>query len=112
MIIKSTLLAVFLFLASINLAEAQSFIHAGAPGPRTTLGWNFGHVANCQTFFDGTSTWHYAFIVEGGFGFTNNPGFVTLVAAACQSGNLIGVNVISLNPFVWNSVTGRVTRSP
>jgi hypothetical protein len=44
------------------------------------------------------------FYRKGGFGVTNNPGFVTLVAAACQSGNLIGVHVISLNPFVWNSV--------
>jgi hypothetical protein len=66
MIIKSTLLAVILFLASSNLAEAQSFIHGGGAGPRTTLGWNFGHIANCQTFFDGASTWHYAFIAKAG----------------------------------------------
>jgi hypothetical protein len=33
MIIKSTLLAVTLFLGSINLAEAQLYVTGGVPGP-------------------------------------------------------------------------------
>jgi hypothetical protein len=104
MIVKSTLLAVIVFFGSLTIANAQPYINGGSPGQFTALGWNFGHIAHCETFFDGTNTWHLAFVVEGGFGFTNNPGFATLIAAACQSGNLIAVHVTNLNPFSWNSV--------
>jgi len=30
---------------------------------------------NSYTQIDGSTTWFYAFIQEGGFGFTNNPPF-------------------------------------
>jgi hypothetical protein len=66
MIVKSTLLAVIVFFGSLTIANAQPYTNGGSPGQFTTLGWNFGHIAHCQTFSDGTSTWHIAFIVEGG----------------------------------------------
>jgi hypothetical protein len=59
MIVKSTLLAVVLFLGSLSLAEAQTFVNTGVPGPNTGLGWNFGYVAYCTSYNDGVTTWHY-----------------------------------------------------
>jgi len=104
MIVKSTLLAVVVFLGSLSLAEAQTFVNGGVPGPNTALGWNFGHIAYCTTYNDGTTTLHYAFFDAGGYAFTNNPGFITLAASACQTGNLAGLFVTRLNPFQWNAV--------
>jgi hypothetical protein len=65
MIYQSVLLAVVLFFGSIATTEAQPYTNGGTAGQFTTLGWNFGHIANCQTFSDGVNTWHYAFIAEG-----------------------------------------------
>ena len=69
MIVKSTLLAVVVFLGSLSLAEAQTFVNGGVPGPNTALGWNFGHIAYCTTYNDGTTTLHYAFFDGGGYAF-------------------------------------------
>jgi hypothetical protein len=102
MIVNSTLLAAFILLGSLTLAEAQPYVNGGSPAPGTTLGWNYDHISFCATFSDGVITWYYAFTQGGGLGYTNNPGFATSVAAACQTGNLIAVHVTSLNPFLWN----------
>jgi len=104
MIVKSIILAGIIFFASLTIAEAQVFVNGGAPGQFTTLGWNYGHIANCYTQVDGSTTWFYAYIHEGGFGFTNNPAFATTLSPACQTGNYIGVLVTSLNPFRWTQV--------
>ena len=102
MIAQATLLAVVVLLGSVNLAAAQAYVNGGVPGPNTTLGWNFGHIAYCQTYNDGSTTWHFAFFQEGGYGYTNNPGFAASIAAACVSGNLIAGYVYSLNPLQWD----------
>jgi len=99
MIVKATLLALVLLVGSLTPAEAQTFVNGGAPGPQTALGWNYGHIMNYYTQVDGSTTWFYAFIQEGGFGFTNNPSFAITLSPACQTGNLIAVFVTSLNPF-------------
>lgn len=104
MFVKSTLLAVVVFFGSLAVADAQTFVNGGAPGPNTGLGWNYGHINNCYTQVDGSTTWFYAFIQEGGYGFTNNPAFATTLSPACQTGNFIGVFVTSLNPFRWTQV--------
>jgi hypothetical protein len=92
MIIKSTLLAVTLFLGSINLAEAQLYVTGGVPGPGTALGWNYGYIAYCQTFTDGVNTIYYAFFQGGGYGYTNNPTLIAFGSPACQTGNLVAVH--------------------
>jgi hypothetical protein len=103
MLIKSMLLTVVVILfGSVARTEAQTFVNGGAPGPGTALGWNYGHIAFCATFSDGVSTWYYAFAEGGGYGYTNNPVLVSLISPACQTGNLVAIHVISLNPFLWN----------
>jgi len=107
MILKSTLLAVVVFLGSLTVAEAQSYINGGQ-----ILGWggqegdwSYNHVSSCPTFSDGANTWYYAFFANnGGYIVTNNPGFAPIIAAACQSGNLFGLVVIEYNPFVWKQI--------
>jgi hypothetical protein len=102
MIVKSTLVAVVVFLGSLTIAEAQSYFNGGSAGPSTALGWNFGHIAYCLTHDDGVNTLHYAFFSDGGYTVTNNPGLAAAGALACQSGNLVGIFVVNLNPFRWN----------
>ena len=104
MIVKSTLLVVILLLGSLAVAEAQSYVSSGVAGPQTVLGWNFAHAANCVVHYDGVTTWLYFFPQEGGYGYTNNPGFGLILAPACQTGNLIAVFVYSLDPLLWNQV--------
>ena len=70
MIIKSTVLAVIVFLGSLAVAEAQPFVNGGTAGPNTALGWNYGHLTNCYTVVLVSTTWFYAFAQEGGFGYT------------------------------------------
>jgi hypothetical protein len=104
MIVKSTLLAVVVFFGSLALAEGQVYISGGVPSPGTALGWNFGRIAYCTTYYDGLTTWYYAFFPDGGYAYTNNPGFTTLAGSACQTGNLAGIHVTRLIPFQWNGV--------
>jgi hypothetical protein len=101
MIVKSTLLAVVIFLGSLSLAEAQ-YVNGGVPNQLIQLGWNWGYVYYCQTLNDSVNTWHFAFFQDGGYAFTNNPGYNALFAAAC-TGSRAGIHVTSLNPFLWNS---------
>ncbi|HKA40807.1 MAG TPA: hypothetical protein VKF40_02335 [Burkholderiales bacterium] len=94
----------FAFAALTQTAEAQVFVNGGAPGPHTVVGWNYGHISNCSTLFDGSTTWFSVIMLEGGSGYTNNPAFASMLSGACQTGNWIGVNVTSLNPFHWTQV--------
>ena len=108
MILKSTLLAIVVFLGSLTVAEAQSYFNSGQImgwGGREG-DWSYNHVSSCPTFSDGTTTWYYAFFVnDGGYIVTNNPGFAPIIAAACQSGNLFGLFAISFTPsLVWTQV--------
>ncbi len=111
MIFKSTLLAVIVFLGSLAVAEAQS----KAPGEAMTngadahtqavLGSNYVHAAYCFAYFDGTTTWFYVVAQEGGMWFTPDVIFEAAIAPACQTGNLIAFNVVSLSSgFQWNQV--------
>ena len=110
MIVKFTLLAVLLSLVifgSLSVAQAQTFTHGGVdPAHVLVLGWNYGHVGNCSASYDGSTTWFSAVSQENssGYLFTNNPGIPTLMAAACQTGNWIGVHVTSLNPIRWDQI--------
>ena len=105
MIIKSTLLAVIVFIGSLSIAEAQSYVNGGLAGPQTVLGWNFGSVNWCQTTFDGSTTWFYFFFpLENGYVYTNNPSFVSTLSPACQTGNRVAVYVYNLDPLLWHQV--------
>src|SRR5262249_60560108 len=73
MILKSTLLAVVVFLGSLTVAEAQSYFNGG---PIFGWGgkerdWFYNYVSSCPTFSDGANTWYYAF-------FWNNGGVICL----------------------------------
>ena len=75
MSVKFMLLAAFIFLGSLTLAESQTFVNGGVAGPNTALGWNFGYIANCATYVDGSNTFFFAYFQGGGYAYTNNPGF-------------------------------------
>jgi hypothetical protein len=102
MTLKSTLLAVVIFFGSLTIADAQNYFTGGIPGPSTALGWNFGHIAYCLTQDDGGIIFHFSVFPDGSYTVTNNPALGAAGALACQTGNLIGIFVTSLNPFQWN----------
>jgi hypothetical protein len=105
MILKSTLLAVVVFLGSLTVAEAQSYFTGGEIlGWGTRDGWAYNHLSGCSTVSDAANTWHYAYFGAGGYIVTNNPGFAPLIGSACQSGNLFGLYAISFNPLVWTQI--------
>ena len=107
MILKSTLLAVVIFLGSLTVAEAQSYFNGGQIlGWGIQNGWAFNTISQCNTAYDGTNTWYYAFFVNnGGYIVTNNPDFAPIIASACQSGNLFGLFAISFTPtLVWTQI--------
>jgi len=107
MILKSTLLAIVVFLGSLTVAEAQSYVNGGLIlGWGAREDWAYNTISRCSTVYDGTTTWHYAFFANnGGYIVTNNPGFAPIIAAACQSGNLFGLYAISFTPtLVWTQI--------
>src|SRR6266481_4037183 len=103
---RAILFALVVFFGTAGGLEAQVFENGGTPGSQTVLGWNYGHFSNCYAVVNQGQTWFWAFFQEpgSGFGYTNNPGFATLVASACQTGNVVGIFVTSLNPFRWTQV--------
>jgi hypothetical protein len=103
--LRAFLFAVTLaFAALTQTAHAQAFFHGGAPSPFTTVGWNYGRVASCFVYFDGSTTWFYVYASEGGYGVTNNPTFTSAFASGCQTGKTFSVHVTSLNPFRWDMI--------
>ena len=60
MILRSIVLAVVMFLGSVAIADAQTFVNGGVAGQFTALGWNYGHVSNCYVVVSGSTTWFYA----------------------------------------------------
>jgi hypothetical protein len=104
MILMSVLLATVIFFGSLAVAEAQTYVQGGQATPQTTLGWNFTYISQCVTFHEGQNTWLMAHGQGGGHAFTNNPALVSAVAPACQSGNLVAIHVVSINPFIWDLV--------
>ena len=101
--IKS-LLALAIFIGSFATAEAQTYVNGGVAAPGTVIGWNYGYISHCIVVADSSTTWYYPYSTAGGYAFTNNPGLATFVGPACQSGNIVGIYVLSLNPFVWSHV--------
>src|SRR5262249_7467315 len=78
MILKSTLLAVVVFLGSLTVAEAQSYINGGQifgwGGPEGD--WAFYYFSSFPTFFCGANTWYYSFFANNcGVYVLKNPGF-------------------------------------
>lgn len=102
-VLKCVLLAAIL-LVSARVAEAQTYINGGAPGPQTTVGWNFGTIAYCSAYSDGPNTWLIVVTGEGGYGYTNNPALQAIIAPGCQTGGQFAVFVVSLNPFRWDQI--------
>ena len=94
----------FALAALTQTAEAQVFVNAGSAAPGVVVGWNYGHLSNCQTYVDGSTTWFYVVFKEGSHGWTNNPAIISTLSPACQTGNLIAVYVTSVNPLRWNNV--------
>jgi hypothetical protein len=117
MIFKSTLLALIVFLGSLTVAAAQSpgkssdsetvsgggaQFNGSDSTTRAVLGWNYTHAAYCLTLFDGSTTWFYVVAPDGSFWFTSNALFEAALAPACQTGNMIAINVFNLTGLQWN----------
>ena len=113
MIFKSTVLAVILFFGVLSVAMAQSKgsevvgegeLRSGEFTTEAVTGWNFVHATNCYT--DGTT--FFVFPPEPSVNsiFTSNPLYISLLAPACQTGNVIGVFVTSVSglSFSWNQL--------
>ena len=67
-------------------------------------GWNFVHAVNCQSYFDGTTTWLYVYTREGSTWITPNTLFQVLIAPACQTGNFIAFYIFDISGGSWNQV--------
>ena len=111
MIIKSTLLAVIVFLSSLAVAEAEVMVKgpemvngADETTAAVTTGWNFVHAAACSEFFDGTTGWFYFLGLDGSFWFTNNLYFQNALTPACQTGNLTAFHVFNPSPILWDQI--------
>jgi len=111
--VKSTLLAVILFLGSVTLAGAQGSESSvplgtstmgqttnGAITQAAVVGWNYYHVAAC-TAFSGT----FVFVAQedNSAWFTSDLITTTTLTGACQTGNWVGFHVISSNG-TWDQV--------
>ena len=110
LIVRSTVLAVILFLSSIAVVQAQSkapdeaMTNGAEAHTRAVLGSNYVHAVYCFAYFDGTTTWFYVVAQDGGVWFTNNVLFEAAITPACQTGNLIAFNVVNLGGIQWNQV--------
>jgi hypothetical protein len=106
MIFKSIVLAMILFFGVISVADAQSMfgdekaswgeLRSDGVITQAVPGWNFFHVAFCYADTSG----FFVFGVETSiisFLFTTQPGFVSTLTPACQTGNLMGVFVTSVS---------------
>jgi hypothetical protein len=100
MIVKSTLLAVAVFLGSVNLAEAQPYTNGGIPNPGIVLGWNYGYISFCTAFSDGVTTWFFGWFPGWRLCRYKQSGFRHPNSSSLP--NLAGIHVISLNPFLCN----------
>ena len=106
MIVKSTLLAVLLFIGSVTLAGAQgteSSVPLGTSkmGQTTNgaitqaiIGWNYLHVAAC-TVFSGT----FVLIAQedGSTWYTSDLITTSALSAACQTNHWVAFHVINFN---------------
>jgi hypothetical protein len=67
-------------------------------------GWNYNHPQYCVSYWDGTTTWLYVYVLEGGYWFTSNLYFQNVIAPACQTGNWLAFYVYDTNGNLWNRV--------
>ena len=103
--VRVSVLAVIAFLGSLAVADAQSGGYQGTTksetGTEISLGWNYVHATYCMDF----SGYLYVVAADGSYYFTNNASDIATLTPACQTGNWIAFNVISLTPaIVWNAV--------
>jgi hypothetical protein len=108
MIIKSTVLAVIVFLGSLGIAAAQSSephgTLKGEPGEGHTteavvIGWNFFHAFACASR-PGTGFFTWVSQEDGSAWNTNDLAAVAMLTPSCQSGNFVGFHVINASLVV------------
>jgi hypothetical protein len=87
--------------ASISLTAALA---NDAVVTDAVAGWNYNHPQYCTVYWDGTTSWLYVYVLEGGYWFTSNLSFQNVIAPACQTGNLLAFYVYNLNGNLWNQV--------
>lgn len=74
-------------------------------GQAITTGWNFVHATGCFGTLDGNGKPYLALFAKEGntVWVTNVPEAGMVIAAACQTGNLVGFHVLDSNGN-WNAI--------
>jgi hypothetical protein len=105
---KITVVAALVLFAFLGVAEAQNVEGASvvgrgarAQGSDVSSGWNAFHIAHCLTLADN----FYIYPLENigvAYFFTDIPKVIFQIAAACQTGNLVGIFVTDPVTLGWN----------
>jgi hypothetical protein len=75
-------------------ASSAGDIAHGSPSPQWAIGWNYVHASNCYMFSSGGYTYLALFAQEGGYFYTNDSAYASLMETDCQFGNWIAFHVI------------------
>jgi hypothetical protein len=88
-----------------SLATHGGTIHSGgsttAQAATLSTGWYYVHATNCNSYYDGSTTWTYIYPSEGGYWFTSNPVHQNTMLTQCTLGNWIAFYVNNTNGS-WN----------
>jgi hypothetical protein len=63
------------------------------PSPQWSIGWNVVHATNCLLFESSVVAVLVVYPKEGGYFYTTDPTFQSMIQPACQTGNWIAFNV-------------------
>ncbi len=77
--------------------------HTPATAAPVAVGWNYVHASNCDSYWDGSTSWLYIYPVEGGVWWTNITGTQITIAPQCSLGNWIAFHVTN-SSGAWDQV--------
>ena len=66
-----------------------------------SFGWNLVHAVNCWSYLDDETSWFNLFDGQS-IWYTSNSVAINTLSPACQTGNLLGFYVYSLQPTTWS----------
>ena len=64
--------------------------------PSFSIGWNYIHPAYCELYYSGGYPYLFVYASEGGYFYTTDQAFQTVISPACQTGNWLAF-------YVYNS---------
>jgi len=67
------------------------------------VGWNYIHPEFCEMYYSGNSPYLIIYAKEGGYFYTTDHVFHTLISPACQTGNWLAFYVYNTNNN-WSNV--------